>query len=159
MISLILAMDQNGGIGYRGHLPWHIKSELAFFRNATMGATLIMGRKTFDGIGKPLPGRKTIVVSSNPDLVYPFENVTTATSLQNVLEEAQKSSGEYFVAGGKSVYQKALKYAKRIYLTRIGGQYTVDTFWRENFTEGFYAAQILRYDGFSVYVYDREDTV
>ena len=155
MLTLILAVDQNGGLGYRNRLPWRIPAEMDHFRKTTYGHTLIMGRKTFEGIGKPLPGRTAIVLTKDPSLTYPFESVKTETGMSALFQSAKESDCEYFVAGGKSVYESAYPYADRILLSVIDAQYTVDTFFRMNLTEDFDILEIRRMDGFSVYDYRR----
>ncbi|MGM0599905.1 MAG: dihydrofolate reductase [Candidatus Rifleibacteriota bacterium] len=137
IISIIAARDKNNLIGNRGKMPWHIPEELALFKKITMNKTLIMGRKTFEGIGKALPGRKTIVLTRQPDAM--FEKALTAESMQQALKIADELnfSQEVFIAGGESVYHQALVFADRIYLSTIEKAYEGDKYFPEFSSEQF----------------------
>jgi dihydrofolate reductase len=115
MLSLIVAMSENQIIGRDGGLPWRLRSDLVRFKKITMGHTLIMGRKTFESIGRVLPGRRTIVVSRT---VTTFAGVDTAKSLEEALAMAQQDT-EPFVVGGGEIYRQALSLVGRLYLTRV----------------------------------------
>lgn len=115
MLSLIVAMSENQVIGRDGGLPWRLKSDLVRFKRITMGHTLIMGRKTYESIGRVLPGRRTIVVSR---AVAAIEGVDTAQSLEEALAMARQDS-EPFVVGGGEIYRLALPLVGRLYLTRV----------------------------------------
>ena len=124
--SIIVAMDQKNGIGYQGRLPWHLPAELKHFKALTMGHHLIMGRKTYESIGKPLPGRTTVVVTRN--LNYIAEGCLIAHSIASALELAEsQGESETFICGGHSIYRDALKDTDRLYLTRIHAEFQVDT--------------------------------
>jgi dihydrofolate reductase len=111
-ITLVVAMASNRVIGKDNKMPWHLPEDLQHFKATTLGHTMIMGRKTFDSIGRPLPGRKTIVVSRNPE--WQFAGVQTANSLEQAISFAQKQiepdnqSSLIFVVGGSQIYQQAL---------------------------------------------------
>ena len=139
-ISLIVAASQNGVIGKGNKLPWKLPADLKRFKELTMGHPVILGRKTFESIGKPLPGRTNIVVTKQKN--YPAEGIRVAHSV----EEAIRSCGdaeEIFVIGGASLYGQALPYADKIYLTIIHQDFEGDTrlfdldekIWRETFRE------------------------
>ena len=113
-IILIAAMAKNRVIGRDNAIPWHIPGEQQRFKALTMGHTLIMGRKTFESIGRPLPGRKTIVISRNPE--YQAKGCLTATSLTEALALCPKEA-TIFIAGGGEIYRQALEMAEAIYLT------------------------------------------
>lgn len=115
-VSIIVAVADNGVIGRDGQLPWHISADLKRFKAMTMGHHLIMGRKTFDSVGRPLPGRKTIVVTRNRDFRFP--DVLTAGSVESALLLAQ-GDDEAFIAGGAEIYAQVLHRADRMYLTRV----------------------------------------
>ncbi len=118
IISLIVAMDENGGIAYQGQLPWHLPAEMKLFKQTTYGRHLLMGRKTFETIRKPLPGRTTIVVTRQRD--YHPEGCLIAHSLQEGLDLAQsRGETELFVCGGGEIFTQALPQADRIYLTVV----------------------------------------
>jgi dihydrofolate reductase len=127
-VSLIAAMSRNRAIGIDNGLPWRLPADQRYFKAKTMGHTLIMGRKTFESIGqRPLPGRKTIVVSRRPDYAPP--GVEVAYSLDEALMQAE--GDEVFVAGGEKLFREALSRADRLYLTRIERDFPGDTFFPE----------------------------
>lgn len=113
-VSIIAAMSRNRVIGRDGAIPWSIPADMSRFRELTLGHTVIIGRKTFESIGRPLPGRKNIVVTRQPD--YPAPGAMTAGSLAEALRLAE-GDGEVFICGGGDIYAQALPLAARIYLT------------------------------------------
>lgn len=115
MISIIAAVAKNGVIGKAGKMPWKIPGEQRQFKELTTGHVVIMGRKSFEEIGHPLPDRKNIVVSKTK--VFSGENLITAKSLEEALTLAGKE--EIFIAGGAELFQKALPLADRIYITYV----------------------------------------
>jgi dihydrofolate reductase len=127
-LSLIVAMAANRVIGNDGNLPWHLPSDLARFKQITMGYPLIMGRKTYDSIGRPLPGRKTIVLSRQP--AYQPTGCLVLTSLDAALKEVWDYD-EVFICGGEELYQEALPRCQRIYLTELEREIEGDTFFPE----------------------------
>lgn len=121
-------MDEKRGIGKGGKLPWRLSSDLKRFREVTMGHHLIVGRKTFESIGRPLPGRHTILVTRNPNLKP--EGVLVVGSVEDALELAQeRGETEAFVIGGADIYAQALEAADRIYLTRVHAEVDADVFF------------------------------
>jgi dihydrofolate reductase len=125
MISMILAMDRNRLIGKDNKLPWHIPGDLAYFRKVTTGHTVIMGRKTYESIGKPLPGRKNVVITHRDDF-HP-EGCTICRSIE---EAADMGRGEeVFVIGGAQVYTAFLPLADRLYITHIDESFEGDTWF------------------------------
>lgn len=136
MISIIAAMSRNRIIGRDGSIPWDIPADLGRFRELTIGHTIIMGRKTFESIGRPLVGRKNIVVSRNS--AYHPEGAITASSLDDALELAA-GDGELFICGGGELYQQAIACASRIYLTTVDIDVEGDTLFplipRSDFAE------------------------
>ncbi|RME32785.1 MAG: dihydrofolate reductase [Gammaproteobacteria bacterium] len=116
-VSIVVAMARNGVIGAGGTLPWHLPADLRYFRSVTMGKPIIMGRRTHESIGRPLPGRHNIVVSSRPDFT-PAPQCIRATSLAHALELAGPVE-EAMVVGGAALYLEALAHAGRIYLTEV----------------------------------------
>jgi dihydrofolate reductase len=117
LVSIIVAVSQNNVIGRKGDLPWHLSTDLRRFKRITMGHHLIMGRRTFDSIGRPLPGRTSIVLSRQPALSLP-NGVLQALDLDEALTLASDDD-EVFVVGGGQIYQVALPFADRIYHTRV----------------------------------------
>ncbi len=118
-ISLIAALDEEGFIGREGGLPWHLPDDLRHFRRLTMGHHVIVGRRTFESIGRALPGRTLLVLSRAPALDLP-DGVRSVASLDQALDRARAAGDEeVFIAGGASVYRDALPLADRLYLTRV----------------------------------------
>jgi len=127
-IILIAAMAKNRVIGRGNAIPWHIPSELQRFKALTMGHTLIMGRKTFESIGRPLPGRKTVIVTRNPE--YRAPGCAVATSLTAAIALCAKEE-TIFIAGGGEIYQEALPLADAMYLTVLDREVEGDVFFPE----------------------------
>ena len=134
IISLIVAMDQQGGIGYQNRIPWHIPADLKRFKALTMEHHLIIGRKTYESIGRALPGRTMIVITRSKN--YHAEGCLVVSSLSQALRLAEeRGETEAFIGGGGTIYAQALPYADRIYLTRVHIQVEADVFfpaWDEN---------------------------
>jgi dihydrofolate reductase len=131
-ISIIVAVAENGVIGRGGTLPWRLSADLARFKQLTMGHTVIMGRRTWESIGRPLPGRRMVVVSRQPDYLVDNRDVEVAGSLDQALKIAEDArDGEAFVIGGAKVFREALPRADRLYYTRIRGAVAGDTFFPE----------------------------
>ena len=124
-LSLIVATERRRGIGIRNTLPWRLPEDLAFFKRTTTGHTIIMGRKTFDSIGRPLPNRRNIVVTRNPDWSHP--GVETAGSLQDAVSMA--GDGEAFVIGGAQIYIESLPLASKLIVTEIDADIECDAFF------------------------------
>jgi len=117
-LSIIVAMAENGVIGREGGLPWRLSDDLRNFKELTMGHTVVMGRRTWESIGRPLPGRQMVVVSRQPD--YQASGCQVVTSLDDALEIAQQvDDDEVFVIGGAEIYRLALPRVERFYLTRV----------------------------------------
>lgn len=128
IISIIVAMGDNRGIGKTNKLLWHIKADLKKFKKLTTNHPIIMGRKTFESIGKPLPHRANIVVTR--DTNFSRSGILVANSLEKALEEAKKvEKKEIFIIGGGQIYQQALPYAKKLYLTVVKGKFDADIFF------------------------------
>jgi dihydrofolate reductase len=116
-LALIMAMARNGVIGRGGSLPWHVSEDLQHFRRITVGHAIIMGRKTYDSIGRALPKRRNIVVSRKPDSAFP--GCETATTLEEAIALARRTDPCPFVIGGATLYEEALPLATEIHLTKI----------------------------------------
>ena len=127
-ISIIVAMDKKGVIGLDGDLPWHLSADLKHFKSITMGKPLIMGRKTHESIGRPLPGRKNIV------LTHSQEFKTDGCMVVYSLEEALVAAGEVdevMIMGGSGIYDQALARADRLYLTEVHADVNGDVYFPE----------------------------
>ena len=135
-ITLIVAMGPNGEIGIEGRLPWHLPGDLAHFKRTTVGHPIIMGRKTFTSIGRPLPRRRNLVLTRSPDRLP--EGVEGASDPEDALTRCAGES-EVFIIGGADIYRAFLPRADRLVLTEVQGEFAADTFfpsfdrseWRE----------------------------
>lgn len=144
MLALIVAVGENNEIGKNGRMPWHLPADLKHFKSLTLGKPIIMGRRTFEAIGKPLPQRRNIVVSRNP--AWHALGCETTASLADALVLAA-GTPEIMLIGGGELYREALPRAQRIYLTRVHASFDADTFfpvldiadWKE-ITRAKYAA-------------------
>lgn len=125
LISLIAAVDENFGLGHNNQLLCHLPADLKHFKDITLGKPIIMGRKTFDSIGKPLPGRLNIVLSKHTSCI---EGVTVLSSLHDALELV-RDVPEIMIIGGATLFEQALSLAQRIYLTLIHNQFPADVFF------------------------------
>jgi dihydrofolate reductase len=131
-ISLIVAVSRNGAIGLNNQLPWYLPEDLKYFKSVTMGKPLIMGRKTFDSIGRPLPGRANIVLTRDPqwtsDGVKVVQSVEQALVAGEIACEAADVD-EIMVIGGEQIYRMTIDLADRIYLTQVDADVEGDAFF------------------------------
>ena len=139
-IALVVARADNGVIGVAGTLPWHISTDLQYFKRVTVGKPVIMGRKTFDSIGRPLPRRTNIVVTR--DAAWSAPGVVTAHDLATAFalayEDAHRTGAdEIAVIGGAEIFQQTLPRAERIYLTEVHRAYDGDAVWDVALPEGW----------------------
>lgn len=118
--SIIVAKADNNAIGVKGDLPWHISEDLKFFKRTTLGCPVIMGRTTFNSLGRPLPGRLNIVLTRSSESTFP-DGVRSAASLEEAykIAESSNTTDQYFVIGGASVYKEALPSADKLYITEV----------------------------------------
>ena len=127
-ISLIAAVAENGVIGQNNDMPWHLPDDFAFFKRKTSHHPIIMGRKSLEALGKPLPNRTNIVVTRNPD--FKAQGVTVVHTLDDAIVEAKAvNQEEIFVIGGAEIYKMALPTATTLYLTEIHRAYEGDTYF------------------------------
>ena len=132
-ISLITIMDKNNGIGFGNNLLWKLKDDLSYFKETTTGSVVIMGRKTFESIGKPLPGRINIVLSRK-DL--DIDGVTVVNNVQSALDLAKGHNKKIFVIGGSEIYKLFLPYANHLHISEVDDEKEADAFFPEiNLTE------------------------
>jgi len=130
IISLLVAASENNVIGKDNQLPWHLPNDLKYFKNLTWGMPILMGRKTFDSIGKALPGRKSIVITRNQE--WQHEGVDVVHSIEEAVQKAESYGvKEIFVIGGAEIFKTSLSVANRVYLTRIHHQFEGDVFFPE----------------------------
>ncbi|QGZ42841.1 dihydrofolate reductase [Pseudoduganella flava] len=149
-LSIIVAVDRNRGIGVRNQLPWHLPEDLAHFKRLTTGHPIVMGRKTFDSIGKPLPNRRSIVITRDP--AWRHEGVDVVHSLADAV--ALVGGAPAFVIGGAQVFGEALDVVDRLIVTEIHEAFDCDTFlapidpavWRETERTAHQSASGLAFD-------------
>lgn len=129
-ISILVAMGENRVIGIENRLPWKLPADLKRFKELTLGHPVIMGRKTFESIGRALSGRTNIVITKNPD--FRREECIIAKSPEEALEIAKtRDTDEVFVIGGARIYEEMLSYADRLYITLVQGAFEGDAFFPE----------------------------
>ena len=129
-ISLVAAIDRNRVIGRNNSLPWHLPADLKWFKKNTLGKLIIMGRKTFESIGKPLPGRTNIVLSRDKNFLA--EGCRVVHSVDEVVEMAREGEGEgeeMMVIGGEQLFRLFISRASRLYLTRIDAEFEGDSYF------------------------------
>jgi len=130
ILSLLVAVSENNVIGKDNKLPWHLPNDLKYFKNQTWGMPILMGRKTFESIGKPLPGRNSIVITRSGD--WKHEGVDIVHSIDDAIQKAQSFHvKEIFVIGGAEIFATSFKKTNRIYLTRIHDNFDGDVFFPE----------------------------
>jgi dihydrofolate reductase len=129
LISLIVAMASNRVIGNQGDIPWKIPGEQKMFKEITLGHTMIMGRKTFEAIGRALPGRTNIVITRQAD--YQAPGCKVVHDLNSAIESCPPDEGEAFIIGGGQIYKETISTADRIYLTVLPREVSGDTYFPE----------------------------
>lgn len=167
ILSVIVAAAENGVIGRNNALPWHLPGDLRYFKRTTMGKPVIMGRKTFESIGRPLPGRTNIVITRQSNYSAP-DGVRVVNSLDEALALAEDvalidGAEELMVIGGEAIYAGALPLAQRLYLTEVHAEVEGDAHlppidwgqWRELSRERFEAVSPNPY-AYSFVVYERQ---
>ncbi|MCW9015247.1 MAG: type 3 dihydrofolate reductase [Gammaproteobacteria bacterium] len=160
MISLIAAMDKNRLIGINNGLPWHLPADFKHFKAVTMGKPVVMGRKTFESIGKPLPGRTNVVVSRS-DLEA--DGVIVVDSIDNALQ-AVSDAEEVMIIGGASFYSQMIDRADRLYLTHVDAECEGDAWfpkidadkWQVTTEESYLADEHNNYN-FKILLYERKN--
>lgn len=130
VLSLLVAADENNVIGKNNKLPWHLPNDLRYFKNQTWGMPILMGRKTFESIGKPLQGRKSIVITRSTD--WKHDEVEVVHSVEDAIGKAKECGvKEIFVIGGAEIFKTSFDKASRIYLTRIHHRFDGDVYFPE----------------------------
>jgi dihydrofolate reductase len=145
-LTLVAAMGRNGGIGFQGRMPWHLPAELKHFKRTTLGKPVVMGRKTWESIGRPLPDRQNLVVSRNE--AYQAEGCQVVASLVEAIEAAEGT--EVMIIGGGELYRQALPLASRMVLTTVDLEPECDTWfptWDPSEWTLVRAEQVPRGDG------------
>ncbi|WP_417790165.1 dihydrofolate reductase [Terasakiella pusilla] len=165
-VSMIVAVGENGAIGKENKMLWHIPEDFKYFKETTMGKPMIMGRKTFDSIGRPLPGRLTIVITRDEN--WSYDGVKVVHDLDSALaaafaEAEAKNAEEVMVVGGAQIYQQAMERTDRIYYTEVHQSYECDArfpaldkaIWQEVSRED-HQAKIDGKPDYSFVVFDRK---
>ena len=132
MLSIIVAFGDNYEIGQDGTMPWHLPEDLKHFKEVTSGATILMGRRTFQSLPGVLPKRHHIIITADPSFTKDHKRVRISHDLETELRAAQKSDEEIFIIGGGQIYKQALPFADRLYLTFVHASYpNADTYFPE----------------------------
>ncbi|MCL1631776.1 dihydrofolate reductase [Sporolactobacillus sp. CPB3-1] len=129
MISFLLAMDRNQLIGRDNQLPWHLPDDLRYFKKITWGHPIVMGRKTYESIGRPLPGRENIVLTRNSN--FTEKGARHFTSVDELMNSGIAYGRECFVIGGAAVFKAFMPYADRLYITHIDAEFEGDTYFTD----------------------------
>ena len=146
-LKIIVAVAENNVIGYQGKMPWgRIKEDLEHFRKLTIPHPVIMGRKTYESIGKPLVKRENIVISSNPELIKPFSGIYRCDSLEKAIDYVSRIDEVAFIIGGQNLYEQTINHnlTSTLEITRIHKRYLGDTFFPEIDINEWELSQYLR---------------
>ena len=154
MITIIVAMTRTGIIGKDGGLPWRLPEDMRHFRRTTMGSAVVMGRKTFESIGKALKGRETIVVSRT---LPERDDVVVCRTMEEALAMGRHDGGEVFVAGGSEIYRQALSVADRLLVSHVRGEFEGDSTFPEVDPEVWHVVSREQYADFEVVDYQRRE--
>jgi dihydrofolate reductase len=155
-INVIVAMTKSRVIGKDGTLPWHLSEDLKLFKAHTTGNIVIMGRKTFDSIGRPLPNRRNIVVSKSIKDSEKVAGVDYYPDLEHAIAAAQEGDGRIFIIGGASIYHKMIEKADRLYISLVDGEYEGDTYFPEIKDELWKVVATEPHTGFTLKIYERK---
>ena len=154
MIAIIVAMTKDRIIGVDNKLPWDIPEDLKNFKKLTSGNTVIMGRKTFDSIGRPLPNRNNIVVTKSKDDIY---GVDIAHDIQEALEKAQSYEKDVFIIGGSSIYRQMLRFADKMFISFIKKKVEGDAYFPEINKDDWQQEERKQFPEFDFVVYRRKN--
>lgn len=154
MITLIWCEDKDTGIGINNSIPWHIKEDLEFFKKTTLNHPIIMGRKTFESIGKPLKNRKNIIITRNKNYKVEDSSVEIYNNVNEVLK--RYNNQDVFVIGGKQIYLLFNNHADKLLVSRLPNSYNCDTFMNDFNYSSFYIINIQEKEEFKIYEYLRK---
>ncbi|MFT4311189.1 MAG: dihydrofolate reductase [Candidatus Woesearchaeota archaeon] len=152
MIKIIVAMTSSRVIGNQGKIPWHYSEDFLHFKKETEGSVVVMGRKTYESIGRPLPNRVNIVISSKLE----DEKVEVARSFEEALEKAKKYDKDIFLIGGSLVYEKGLEVADEVIISYIKKNFEGDTYFPKMNYENYKMYKTKNYEDFDVKWYKRK---
>ncbi|MDD9953136.1 MAG: dihydrofolate reductase [Candidatus Woesearchaeota archaeon] len=151
MIALIAAMTTDRVIGHQNTLPWHIPEDLKHFKETTRGKTVVMGRKTYESLGKPLPNRHNIVISTTLNA-----DVDVCTSVDAAIAKAQTYDEDIFIIGGATIYEQTLDLVDKMYISYVKGEYEGDSYFPEFDEANWEIEEKKEYDKFDLVVYRRK---
>ena len=157
MITLIAAHGDNLVIGKDGWMPWHLKEDLRTYKKLTMNHKIVMGRKTFESLKKPLPGRFTYVVTNRLDCSYAFDNVEVVHDFEALLLDFKPKAESLMICGGASIYAQALPYADELWISLVDEHYEGDTYFPDYSKENLIVATKEKKEGFTLIHYLRKD--
>ncbi|MDE5553382.1 MAG: dihydrofolate reductase, partial [Malacoplasma sp.] len=138
------------GISKNNKIPWHIQEDMNFFKETTLNSTIIMGRKTFESIGKPLPKRNNVVLTRNKN--WKFPNVEVFYDSKEIIEEFNESKEIVYVIGGKEIYDIFIPYSKKLLVSKLNQSYDCDIFMGNNFHD-FKLESKKQFNDFTLYIY------
>ncbi len=154
MIKCIVACDKNMLIGLKDKMPWYIPEDFKHYKETTFGHAIVMGKTTFEGIGRPLPGRINYVLSREP-IKYDFDNVEVVNDIKILIDKYKGSEEILFVSGGASVYKQFYEHSDELIVSRIQGEYIGDVYlpkWNSNM---FKLLDVVKKEGFNVEYYEK----
>lgn len=154
-VTIVVAIARNGVIGRDGTIPWRIPEDLARFKAITMGHTLVMGRRTYESIGRPLPGRRTVVVTRRPDWAPAAEHAEVVTVAHSLAEALRTDADEVFIAGGTEIYREALPLADRLLITEVDQEPAGDVYFPELDLSAWVRTEREQHSGFAYVTYRR----
>lgn len=154
MITLIWCEDKDTGIGINNSIPWHIKEDLEFFKKTTLNHPIIMGRKTFESIGKPLKNRKNIIITRNKNYKVEDSSVEICNDVNEILK--RYNNQDVFVIGGKQIYLLFNNHADKLLVSRLPNSYNCDTFMNDFNYSSFYISNVQEKEEFKIYEYLRK---
>lgn len=155
-ITLIAALSDNHVIGHDGKIPWRLPEDMKLFKRLTTGNTVVMGRKTYESMGKPLPNRNNIVLSSSL-LASSSQGIIVCKTLEDALRVAEPFNKEVFMIGGSKVYEQSLSLAQRMYLSYVQGNYEGDAFFPKFNSADWLVEECKDYPGFKWVNYKRKN--
>ncbi len=153
MINIIVAMDKNRVIGKDNKLPWHISDDLKNFKKLTTGNTVIMGRKTFESIGRPLPNRNNVVISSS---MPSTPGIDVCKTMEEGIIKAKSYGKDIFVIGGATVYEQAIPFTDKMYISYVKGEHEGDVFFPEFDEKEWHVERKEEYTEFELLIYVRK---
>ena len=156
MISLIVAHDEQRGIGKDGWMPWHLPQDLAHFKRVTEHHAILMGRTTFAAMKKPLPNRFTYVATRQHDVHYDYEQVAVVYDLNSFLKEWQEKDEILYICGGAQIYTQAMPYVEEMWITKVNGVFPADTHFPAYNVMDYHLEMADSYPEFTICLYVKQ---